>query len=181
MVELVLRIVEAVVRRELQFIEAWNSLPGTLRPQRRPGGCCSSACGGAHVGRKEGPVETLVEDAGHPGSPLRSSGRPGQWWKHRPWRRRRVYGLQGGGGVPESHGGSGDSKCGKGTRWMGTLSGTDVVSRVAKGGADGTESAACVVATDDTWSAACVVARGRLRRRWRRLGLPAHEELVQKC
>jgi hypothetical protein len=33
-------------------------------------------------------------------------------------------GSKEGGGVPESHGGSGDNKCGKGTRWMGTLSGT---------------------------------------------------------
>jgi hypothetical protein len=38
MVEPVQRIVEAVICRELQLVEARNSLSGTLRPQRRPGG-----------------------------------------------------------------------------------------------------------------------------------------------
>jgi hypothetical protein len=52
MVEPVQRIVEAVVCRELKFEEARNGLTGTLRPRRQPEGCCSGACGGAHVGRE---------------------------------------------------------------------------------------------------------------------------------
>jgi hypothetical protein len=48
--------------------------------------------------------------------------------------------------VPESHGGSGDSKCGKGTRWMGTPSETDAASEVVQDSADGAGSVPCVVA-----------------------------------
>jgi hypothetical protein len=39
MVEPVQRIVEVIVCRELQLVEARDSLTGTLRLQRRPGGC----------------------------------------------------------------------------------------------------------------------------------------------
>jgi hypothetical protein len=39
MVEPVQWIVEAVLCRELHLVEAWNSLTGILRPQRRFGGC----------------------------------------------------------------------------------------------------------------------------------------------
>jgi hypothetical protein len=74
MVVPVQRIVEAIVRRELQLVEAWNGLAGTLRPRRRPGGCCSGACGGAHVRWEEGPVDAPIEDAGRSRSPMRSGG-----------------------------------------------------------------------------------------------------------
>jgi hypothetical protein len=60
----------------------------------------------------------------------------------------------GSGRVPESHGGSGDGECGKGTRWMGTPSETNAVSKVVQDGADGAGSAACVIPAG---SAACVV------------------------
>jgi hypothetical protein len=65
----------------------------------------------------------------------------------------------GSGRVPESHGGSGNGECGKGTRWMGTPSETDTASEVVQDGVDGAGSAAHVVAVDDGGSIACVFTR----------------------
>jgi hypothetical protein len=100
MVEPVQWIVEAVIHRELQLVEAQNGLTGTLRPQRRPGGCCSGACGGAHVGREEDLVDAPVEETGHPRSHTRSGDRPRQRWKPRPGWQQREDGLRGGAREP---------------------------------------------------------------------------------
>jgi hypothetical protein len=62
-------------------------------------------------------------------------------------------------GVPESHCGSGDGECGKGTQWMGTPSETDAASEVVQDDADGAGSGACVVTADGAGSAACVITR----------------------
>jgi hypothetical protein len=55
-----------------------------------------------------------VADLGSGGSAVRSDGDE----------------KMGSGRVPVSHGGSGDGKCGKGTRWMGTPAETDAASEV---------------------------------------------------
>jgi hypothetical protein len=82
MVEPVQPIIEAVVRRELQLVEARNGLTGTVRPRKRleqrpwwrPCRAGTGSCQRPHI------------DVGRPGSPVRSGGRPGQRGNRRPRR-----------------------------------------------------------------------------------------------
>jgi hypothetical protein len=72
----------------------------------------------------------------------------------------------GSGGVPASHGGSGDGEGGKGTRWIGTPVEANTALEVVQDGTDSSRKAACVGAADVARSTACVVAKGgRLLRR----------------